>query len=79
MIVSYSVVDEVDDLEAKICPKCHNLQIKQEVDGAWFCQNCVMPYKNEKPLEEEINLRVCVNCGKESGIFEYCKYCRPND
>ncbi len=38
-------MDETDDLEAKECPKCHGLLIKQEVDEGWFCENCDKPHE----------------------------------
>ena len=72
-------MDEVDDLDAKVCPKCHKSQIKQEIDEVWYCENCDKPHGHEKPIENDVDLRLCVNCGKNSGIFEYCKDCRPKD
>ncbi len=40
-------MDEIDDLEAKECPKCHKLMLKQEIDEAWFCENCDKPHNGE--------------------------------
>ena len=72
-------MDETDDLEAKKCPKCNNLMIKQEIDLSWFCENCDHPHGKEKTSVEEINYRKCAKCGKDSGIFELCVECRPKD
>ena len=33
-------MDISDDLQAKKCPKCNSLMIKQEIDEIWFCENC---------------------------------------
>lgn len=33
-------MDINDDLQAKKCPKCNALMIKQEIDEIWFCENC---------------------------------------
>jgi ribosomal protein L37AE/L43A len=38
-------MDEVDDLEAKKCPKCNGLMIKQEIDQVWFCEICDKPHE----------------------------------
>lgn len=40
-------MDLTDDLDAKECPKCHGLLIKQEVDVGWFCENCDKPHEKK--------------------------------
>lgn len=73
-------MDEVDDLEARECVKCHGLMIKQEIDEVWYCENCDKPHGEEKPIDDEsIEYRKCAKCGKDSGIFEFCKDCRPEN
>lgn len=75
-------MDEIDDLEARKCPKCHGLVIKQEIDETWYCEKCDKIHGDQEIIEDNDELtryRNCVNCGKESGIFEYCKDCRPDD
>ncbi|NIM25042.1 MAG: hypothetical protein GTN35_03470 [Nitrososphaeria archaeon] len=72
-------MDETDDLEAKKCPACNRLMIKQEFDLTWFCENCDQPHGKERASVEEINFRKCTKCGKDSGIFDLCIECRPKD
>lgn len=43
-------MDEIDDLKARKCPKCQGLMIKQEIDEAWYCENCDKPHGKEKPF-----------------------------
>lgn len=71
-------MDEVDDLEAKECSKCHGLMIKQEIDETWFCENCDKPHGEQQSTDDKnFQYRKCTKCGKDSGIFELCKDCRP--
>ena len=41
-------MDEVDDLEARKCPKCKRLMLKQEIDEIWYCEDCDKPHSEEK-------------------------------
>ena len=45
-------MDEVDDLQARECPKCHGLMLKQEIDETWYCENCDKPHGEEKPSDD---------------------------
>ena len=76
------MIDIVDDLAAKKCPKCSSLMIKQEIDESWFCENCDKLHGEMRPVEkpvEEPDYRKCAKCGKDSGIFDLCVDCRPKE
>ena len=72
-------MDEKDDLDAKKCPKCDSLMIKQEIDLSWFCESCDKIHGEERSVVEDVNYRKCSKCGKDSGIFDLCVDCRPKN